>query len=876
MQTKVFVYLAFAALVALTGCTKETVIERQAPADVTQSFATAGNQLTIQKDSLNKVFLLMASGKTGGVSPQWLDLKPQVVSFAKDPAGKKLALLEENYSTVYEEIKTQKLLQTFDIVKEDQNSITFNWGSGLSSFVYERVFDIDVKDPEDTPVGEDGSKDIIPVIDSFVKSLSVNENNLEINQFSKVRVNSIDTSTGKVEFLNKEESLEMNIQIRAYRAPSAAFDVKLADPARRAGFFVTKQKKKEYSKTDLNIITKWDLDPSRGPITFLISGAVPEQYVQAATEGVLYWNKVFGREVAVVKLNADPQVTPQDRTIIIRWIPWLDAGAAYAQAQSDPLTGEILRGQIFMPSAFTRVGSADQLAFNGGTPTNRPVLNNTAACDFTQKLAQVNVMAKEADDSLRLRLAQDSVRSTVAHEAGHALGMRHNFAGSFSAKVSTKEIYEATKTYGANVNHPGLETSTSIMDYVSGYDDTLMSAYIKHDGLSYDKMVMQWAYAKDPKGILDTRISKFCTDEDISLAKSRGYQIYGCERFDNGNNPLERKFLDALDEKNNLTNLLFVSIMGRLYPADQTTTADINTVLAGTKQWAKVSAPSLDYVQQALSVIKNAEGTKKAGQVVNGFVSFDLAKSQLLSGDYSDDEALTARLQADLKAVGGVGGMFESFAKKDGLLDPHWAEKQVAELVASPRFQSGKTLGGRAYTLSADDQAKIKAFYTDYVIKANKQANFDVISRILATSDESLTAQWKSELLNKEDFEKFEALAADVVFFSEATASVKVGDNLQQTLELPVSYYSLGNRMDAIALVDSKSTGSAESDKAKAYISDKLKVRIAEVLLKADVNADVSSVESMSKAVTSTYAAGKLDVNAYKWVSAELELLKKF
>ena len=133
---------------ALSACTvkEEKIIEREAPANASQSFSVDPCQsaacLTIQKKDLNKLYLLIASGKYSGPTPQWVDFKPQVVSFVK--LSGRVAILEENFLSIYDVNKSRDLVQSFAIVKEDADSVTFDWGKGLTSIFSKSSYDIDL------------------------------------------------------------------------------------------------------------------------------------------------------------------------------------------------------------------------------------------------------------------------------------------------------------------------------------------------------------------------------------------------------------------------------------------------------------------------------------------------------------------------------------------------------------------------------------------------------------------------------------------------------------------------------------------------------------------------------------------------------------
>lgn len=872
-----FVTLAVIPSLFLIACTKETVIEKQAPDNMLESFnrsatliCSRASCIKIQKEALRKVFLLMASGKTGGSTPQWLDVKPIVVSFEK--SGGKIALLSENRNSIYSEIKSVDLIQSFDIVSEDEKSITFDWGQGLKTFIAQSPYDVDGTRESEANL-EESSRTSIPVIDSFIRNIKFDEKNIELEQVSKIRSNLIKAvDSKKLDMENREETLAMNIQIRSYNL-GPDFKKKAFDKSRRVGFFVTKVAKEKYSKDVTNLITKWDLSPAKGPILVRISNAVPEDYVESIKEAVYYWNKVFGRDVLVAQTGVDPQAGPQERSIIIRWIPWLDSGAAYAIGQSDPLTGELLRAQVFMPSVFTRVGSASLVQMND----NIPVAVGAVACDLSKSVRDLNTLAREESTSQRLRLAQDGVRATVAHELGHALGLRHNFAGSFSAKVSANEILASAKAYSKDLKHQGLETSTSIMDYVTGIDEVLMSARLKYAPLSYDKMAMDWAYS-DNDGKLNEEVSKYCTDDDISLGTSHGLQVYGCERFDAGNNPLLRKYLDAKSELNSFVNVLFVSIMGRLYPGDEPgVVKNIDDVLADTEKWGKVNFDSLKFISQA--ILETTKNSKPAAT----FASLDYVKAGLVAlSKEGQDEAFLKNREKSLEEIGGYAAIFDGlWRQENGDLAKDWLEKQIEALKQSSYLAKGKTLSGRDYELSGEEQEKILNFFRS-LVTVNKRAlvsELEVLLPKVEEEEESETGKkfvvnsfLPQNLIKNNDSIALANLFLGLLSLNDGVATLKIGAGLSKEVKVEIPYLTSGERIRWMNVLSSKALR-FEMEGKKALVRKSLYDKINAFLKEVDGQFDLSTVVNPSQLPEDLLKQGLIDSSAADWLSAEISVL---
>jgi hypothetical protein len=177
------------------------------------------------------------------------------------------------------------------------------------------------------------------------------------------------------------------------------------------------------------------------PIVFALSSGIPSQYREAVRDGVRYWNKAFGVPLLQVTDAPDGVTAPNPRYNVIQW-ETNGAFGATSHIQGDPLTGEILHAQIFLPSS----------TVDAGSPADR----------------------------------NDHLRYVVAHEIGHALGLRHNFAKGPVSTVMNYFRFKETVRIGRDVIRRGDEA------------------------LDYDRQVIRYVYLGDALDI--SSLPPFCTD----------------------------------------------------------------------------------------------------------------------------------------------------------------------------------------------------------------------------------------------------------------------------------------------------------------------------------------------------------------------------
>jgi Met-zincin len=180
---------------------------------------------------------------------------------------------------------------------------------------------------------------------------------------------------------------------------------------------------------------------SHKPIVFALSAAIPDRYRQAVRDGVLYWNKALGRPLLQVIDAPDGVTAPTPRYNVIQWLTDRDF-ASTSHIQGDPLTGEILHAHIFILSRSVKHGDLDE--------------------------------------------QNDHLRYVIAHEVGHALGLRHNFAQGPVSTVMNYFMFEQTVKIGHDVIRVGGKA------------------------LDYDRKVMRHVYFGEPLDL--DAFPNFCTD----------------------------------------------------------------------------------------------------------------------------------------------------------------------------------------------------------------------------------------------------------------------------------------------------------------------------------------------------------------------------
>lgn len=723
-----FILLVVMAL-AFQSCTKETTIreivpERKADPNIQNSVqvASSKNRLTIKKEALGKAFLFITNAKVSSRTPQWADFKPLVVSFEKSDS--RLGLFKLTSDNLYSDIATDKLLQTFVITSEDASSVTVDLGNGFQSLVLQASLEIVVPEQFAERVAKEGQglENSLEIKDTFLRSAAIQDNRVLIEQISRVKAESLVTKPKGpanpkeiVELQKNETTLNFIIEIRPY-VENKSFKPALFDKEQRVGSFLNILFKAGSDLPDPQSI-KWDLSPERGPITLAISDNVPIEVIQSLIESGEYWNRILGRPMFVAKTGYKAGDLPADRTMIIRWINWESAGFAYAGAQADPITGEIFRGQVFLTSSWYSYAkrlpaSNENLDFGSYHMSfvDKAILQRTALCFMEQNNFRSNQISEfdfsGVPEQRKQKIALDTIRLVVTHEIGHAIGMRHNFAGSSTHPISDQQIMEASKTYLADENHPGIPLSSSIMDYVEGISSPMLGAYIKNKVLPFDQQFVSWTYLNLP---ITIEKYNYCSDEHIMMAVTNGKSVYGCDRFDSFKNPILGDLYKIRKDIFNRAKIRWLAFYRQIQGADNFNATP-----------AELPLISINFTT-TLSPLLSAALYKPDIVIFEPLVSIKNAVDSTMKVSYISvvDSELTEKLRSDLAEVGGLPGLIQSLAAQNNSKTVF--QDQVVKLFAE--------INPADYPLlTAEQFNKVKETFMNEAIKADKIAMANVLN----------------------------------------------------------------------------------------------------------------------------------------------------
>jgi hypothetical protein len=245
------------------------------------------------------------------------------------------------------------------------------------------------------------------------------------------------------------------------------------------------------------------------PITYWLDGSIPRRYRQTVRDAILAWNPTFERigwKDAIVVRDA-PAGADETRLelphAVVRWfVQARGRASARGGIATDPRTGEILHAHIVIPDNWMR---GVRSSF---TEDHQPTLDATGdssgdACAYGETAAEELGFALEllegrgdmkADSPEAEAMVQAVLKEVVMHEAGHTLGLTHNFRASTAYSLAQLDDSSFTREHGI---------AASVMDYnpvnlsLPGKPHGI--ATMEHPG-AYDAWAIEYAYRAFPRG----------------------------------------------------------------------------------------------------------------------------------------------------------------------------------------------------------------------------------------------------------------------------------------------------------------------------------------------------------------------------------------
>ena len=801
--------------------------------------AAEGNGVSIPRSAFGQEYLLSASLIPQSGAPTSSGLAGKVVHF--ELFGDEVDLYESTQGLVVtSDLPSRRLITTFPVVSSDEEAVVIDFNAGMRRvfqagwYASRSGFSATARDTvQETPrarvfdVTNAGDKLAI----RQVVQMRSRESNQDVESQQEVRY--FIEPRGDSDFEGKEHDARIEPHVRFFQI--------LGQLEPTTGRSTTK-------------IARFDLSE---PITFYYSANTPDDYVEAVKEGILYWNKVFGRELVKAARAPEGVSAPDVSRNMVQWVPWDRAGFAYADVLVDPLTGESKRGQAYMTSVFGIGGKArarvllrTMRAFlkehdheheeEETAEHDHPSWPSSSVCyedpvAFAAMFADgLEGLLADADltDEAVLRFSQDYVLNTVAHEVGHVLGLRHNFAGSLATTMNRNELNQWVKDYVLNEDldqYLNKITSSSVMDYQSFKARAFTGFRMRASGepLPHDRAAIHWGYYDDEEAIEKNMF--FGTDDEVS-------RWGDVNRSDFGADPVVAAYADLAESIEGMPTSVIESFVRARAPADPRDQRPLASVSLSPSGMASSVASRLASLLSWFDVSARSLRVEREFEFV---------------GPLNEEERIQAhweRLNEQIDALGGIDRAVFSALPVDWKLnlgpvpesvpvvakiDADTLTGLLEEALDSPAYATFVGADGEDYSFDEEEKALIlsrgRALFEameEEVVRYALQA-FGRATRNLGRE--------ANGVVNEDDivsqFESRVAELADLVMTSASDEDYVKGRVNQSRVEILDFKYGLDTRRAAgQALSDGSGSYASWSKEAKGAIHKKLKAQIDSML----------------------------------------------
>jgi len=740
---------------------------------------------------------------------------------------------------VTEQLPARRLLASFPIVRQEDNRVVIDFNKGMRRVFTQGWTDGGVSGLEDHDT-------TLEVPESRVFAMQTDGNQLVIRQSVQTRSREYDQ--------DQEAQFEMRYFLSPYQPGKFAGKEPDRTDERYTRYFETEGQIEPGTGRISTRIARFDITR---PVPFYYSANTPPEYVDAVRDGILYWNSVFGHEVVTAEKAPDGVTAPDARYNVIQWVPWDRAGFAYADVLLDPLNGESKHGQVYLTSAFSFSGKARARALlrafhelagpkkddkKGAQIPSLPFLRSAECCEndpaeFAAQMAaglEDMLASDDLDDAAALRASQDYVREVVAHEVGHILGLRHNFAGSLGATLTSEELDHWFNDYLAGKpldSYTNKIATTSVMEYTIFKGAVFTGWLIRttKQPMPHDHAAIAWGYADSPEARTNKML--FATDEDVG--------VYGdVRRFDYGRDPVVSAYAETAKILNLLPNTVMETFIAARAPQNPNDRMPLEEV-------------SLDPTEVAAGLTENLEAELQWFQ--SDTRSLRVENDFAYIGDLNRKERLAAHwnyLNTQIQQLGGVDrALFADLPgefKLDLGTEPDGQDlvprlsatnltARLGQLLQSTNYQTFVGLDDKQYSFTEAERALILERGNAFFRQLEKELVKEICQRLTdaprdlgaeaatdgTVSEDDITAKLEQRIIG----------IASYVLTAQSETNRIAGKVDKSEVAVPAYAYDQETRLAAATMLGEKDGSfSGWADDAKADLNKQLRKQVEDAL----------------------------------------------
>jgi hypothetical protein len=854
--THALVILPLTCLIAISCSPHQPALRRgidplpefKADQKVENSFKTKtldSKGFKIQKNALNKEFMLSTNFMTQVPTPMFNSLQARIVYFIL--RSERIFMLEASQGHRVgneENIPQSLILAEFPILNQDSDGYWIDFNKGMSELILVSAM------PEEEP-SEDYELSSAPIRLSFLEETTLTQQKLSIRQIAQIE---------KTENQKRTlEPLEIRYTLSPY-LPDSSFKPTPTPQFKQVGYFQAAPLFDVDGSTHSNV-AKFHPDK---PIQFAISANTPEEFRPVIKEALLYWNKILGEnKIQVIQLNDSKINAPHSDFNIVQWAKWDEAGYAYADMDSDPRSGEILHAQIFIPSAFAEKKLANRLRILENL-NEKPLESNPQKIKHkklrfhlkgfkSHQICRRNIFNELSKSYLPLlaeaptpeifkTAAKNYLRESVAHEMGHILGLRHNFAGSLAADYDVTQREKLMKNFYDTGKIPeNIVTTSTVMDYEK-FEESVWSGAIIADPQSkpflYDQLAIEYLYQQKE---FPAQKPFYCTDEDLDHA-------FDCNQFDAGSNLIKYSYYNQELQIKSVPMMVFNKYVEETKIKKRP--IKVLDVVLNTDSF--ISNLKIDRLRMLNPLLESAQWTR----VRSPLSPAELANEESSQKIIKEKEQKLA--MNSFKELGGFEKVLTPF--KDDLAQ-NWIS-QFADILKNPHFISGNSWGEK-YTFSDEELDVMKKNFSLFANDLQKKLILMDLQSLTGKNDEEDEITWAAFSLTEEletlIWKRFELYGKSKIDQKYITAKYK--NDAQEDVEVQLPVYKYPFEIRKATLSPMLSEHKSADWGFKIVLASQLSINEDIALLKAEM----TPAEKVS-----------LNKEAIEWLATNELLLKIF